>query len=122
MMTKVELESFINGGLKAAIAKGFNKKTYFNARYEYWNRLNTPLLVMLLTLVGFGLGVKATRSRGKNSSGRAIIILIGYYVVFFSLVSAARDGSMPVSLSMIIPAACLLFVSWKLYKDLDWQS
>ncbi len=122
MMTKLELEDFINGGLKAAIAKGFNKKTYFNARYEYWNRLNTPLLVMLLTLVGFGLGVKATRSRGKNSSGRAIIILIGYYVVFFSLVSAARDGSMPVSLSMVIPAVCLLIVSWKLYKDLDWQS
>lgn len=122
MMTKVELEDFISGGLKAALAKGFNKKTYFNARYEYWNRLNTPLLVVLLTLVGFGLGVKATRSRGKNSSGRAIMILIGYYVVFFSLVSSARDGNIPVALSMIIPAVGLLGISWKLYKDLDWQS
>lgn len=122
MMTKAELESFINAGLDAALKKGFKKKTYFNARYEYWNRLNTPLLVMLLTLVGFGLGVKATRSRGKNSSGRAIFILIGYYVVFFSLVSAARDGTIPVVLSMVIPALGLLGISWKLYKDLDWQS
>ena len=101
---------------------GFNKKTYFNARYEYWNRMNTPLLVLLLTFVGFGLGVKATRSRGKNSSGRAILILIGYYVVFFSLVSAARDGNVPVAASMFVPAILLFGVGGKLYRDLDWQS
>ena len=122
MMTKVELEEFIDGGLQKAIKNGFNKKTYFNARYEYWNRMNTPLLVLLLTFVGFGLGVKATRSRGKNSSGRAILILIGYYVVFFSLVSAARDGNVPVAASMFVPAILLFGVGGKLYRDLDWQS
>lgn len=122
MMTKSQLEEFIAGGLDKAIKDGFNKKTYFNARYEYWNRLNTPLLVILLTFVGFGLGVKATRSRGKNSSARAILILIGYYVVFFSLVSAARDGNVPVSSSMFIPAVILLVIGGKLYRDLDWQS
>lgn len=122
MMNKKELESFINDGLEAAIKKGFDKKDYFNARYEYWNRFNTPLLVLLLTFLGFGLGVKATRSRGKNSSGRAILILVGYYVVFFSLVSVARDGKIPVLMAMLVPAVLLTALGYKMYRDLDWQS
>lgn len=122
MMTKVELEKFISDGLKVALKNGFKKKDYFNARYEYWNRFNTPILVMLLTFVGFGLGIIATRSRGKNSSGRAIFILIGYYIVFFSLVSVARDGNLPVGFSMLIPGVALIAVGIKLYRDLDWQS
>lgn len=122
MMNKQELESFIDAGLEAAIKKGFKKKDYFNARYEYWNRFNTPLLVLLLTYLGFGLGVKATRSRGKNSSGRAILILVGYYVVFFSLVSVARDGQIPVLVAMLVPAILLTGAGYKMYRDLDWQS
>jgi lipopolysaccharide export system permease protein len=122
MMNKQELESFIDGGLKAAIKKGFDKKDFFNARYEYWNRFNTPLLVLLLTYLGFGLGIKATRSAGKNSSGRAILVLVGYYVVFFSLVSVARDGNIPVVVAMLTPAVLLVGVGYKMYRDLDWQS
>ncbi len=121
-MNKKELEGFIDSGLEAAIKKGFKKKDYFNARYEYWNRFNTPLLVLLLTYLGFGLGVKATRSRGKNSSGRAILILVGYYVVFFSLVSVARDGKIPVLMAMLVPAVLLTGAGYKMYRDLDWQS
>lgn len=122
MMNKTELENFINGGLEKAKKNGFDKKDFFNAKYEYWNRFNTPLMVLLLTFVGFGLGVKATRSRGKNSSGRAIIILIGYYIVFFSLVSVARDEDLPVIWAMIIPSIGLLGIGYKQYRDLDWQS
>lgn len=122
MMNKKELEGFIDAGLDAAIKNGFKKKDYFNARYEYWNRFNTPLLVLLLTYLGFGLGVKATRSRGKNSSGRAILILVGYYVVFFSLVSVARDGKIPVLMAMLVPAVLLTGAGYKMYRDLDWQS
>jgi lipopolysaccharide export system permease protein len=121
MMTKFELEDFINGGLEKALQEGFNKKDFFNARYEYWNRLNTPVLVILLTFVGFGLGVTATRSRGKNSSALAIVILVGYYVVFFSLVNLARSGSIAVYLSMVIPSLILIFIGGKLYRNLDWQ-
>ena len=122
MMNREELTSFISGGLKEAEKKGFDKRDYFNATYEYWNRFNTPVLVLLLTFLGFGLGVKGNRSRGKNSSGRGILILIGYYVVFFSLVSVARDGNIPILLSMLIPALLLFGVGIKLYRDLDWQS
>jgi lipopolysaccharide export system permease protein len=122
MMNRQELANFINTDFVELKKKGFDKKDFFNANYEYWNRYNTPLLVLLLTFLGFGLGVKGNRSRGKNSSGRGILILIGYYVVFFSLVSVARDGSIPILVSMLIPSVLLFGVGVKLYRDLDWQS
>jgi len=122
MMSRVELEAFIDGGLAAAKKRNFNEKDFFNANYEYWNRYNTPVLCILLTFLGFGLGIKATRGRGKNSSGRAIMMLIGYYVIFFSLVSVARDGNIPVLAAMLIPAVVLAGFSYKVYRDLDWQS
>jgi len=120
-MDRAELSSFISGGLDSALKRGIKKKNYFNATYEYWNRYNTPLLVLLLTFAGFGLGVRANRSRGKNSSGKGILILIGYYVIFFSLVSVSRGGALPIVLAMLIPALVLFGVSCKLYKELDWQ-
>ncbi len=122
MMNRRELKAFIDAGLEAALKRRFKKKDYFNAHYEYWNRFNTPVLCLLLTFLGFGLGIKATRGRGKNSSGRAILLLIGYYVVFFSMVSVARDGNIPILVAMIIPAVLLAGFSYKIYRDLDWQS
>jgi lipopolysaccharide export system permease protein len=122
MMNRQELVDFIDTDLVELEKKGFDKKDFFNAQYEYWNRFNTPLLVLLLTFLGFGLGVKGNRSRGKNSSGRGILILMGYYVIFFSLVSVAKDGAIPILVSMLIPALLLFGVSFKLYIGLDWQS
>jgi lipopolysaccharide export system permease protein len=122
MMNRQELVDFIDTDLVELEKKGFDKKDFFNAQYEYWNRFNTPLLVLLLTFLGFGLGVKGNRSRGKNSSGRGILILMGYYVIFFSLVSVAKDGVIPILVSMLIPALLLFGVSFKLYRGLDWQS
>ena len=104
------------------VRKFFDKKDYFNAEYEYWNRINTPFLCVLLTFVGFGLGITGNRGRSKNSSGRAILVLIGYYILYFGLVSQAKDGQIPVPLSMIIPGFVLLFVGVKTYRGLDWLS
>ncbi len=121
MLNREELSAYIKGGEEASKARGVKKKDYFNATYEFWNRFNTPVLVMLLTFLGFGLGVRPNRSRGKNSSGKGILILIGYYVIFFSLVSAARDGALPLFMAMTIPALFLFGISTYYYKALDWQ-
>tara|TARA_Y100000768_G_C23991267_1_gene693513 strand:- start:7185 stop:8147 length:963 start_codon:yes stop_codon:yes gene_type:complete len=122
MMNQQELESFIDGGLKAAEKKGFDKKDYINANYEYWNRLNTPIICVLLTFVGFGLGVSSNRGKSKGASGQAIMILIGYYFVYFALVSIARDGKLPFYIAMLIPLSFLLFLGIKKYRAMDWQS
>ena len=122
MMNRSELSSFINGGLEEAKKQGFNKKEFLNAKYEFWNRVNTPLLCLLLTFVGFGLGVTGNRGRSKNSSGKAIIILIGYYLIYFTIVSASRDDTLPVVLCVVIPNLLLLGVGIKNYKNIDWLS
>lgn len=122
MMTKSELNSFLKDGLKKALARNYSKEEFFNAQYEFWNRMNTPLLCILLTFLGFGLGVKANRGRGKNSSGKAILILLGYYVFFFSLLSLARGESIPLSLVLVIPAIVLFGVGVYHYRHIDWQS
>ncbi|MFT6632452.1 MAG: lipopolysaccharide export system permease protein [Bacteriovoracaceae bacterium] len=122
MMNRAELEEFIDGGLANAKKAGFDKKDYFNAKYEYWNRINTPILVMIFTFLGFTLGITGNRGRSKNSSGKAILLLIGYYVFYFTVVSAARDGTVPVILCAILPNLALLAYATKSYRNLDWLS
>lgn len=122
MMSKSELEELIDGGLKKALKRGLKKKLFFNANYEYWNRFNTPILCLLLTFLGFGLGITGNRGKSKNSSGKAILYLIGYYVIFFSLVNLSRDGNMNVIASMLIPNIILFAASLKVYRGVDWLS
>jgi len=122
MMNKRELEYFINAGLEKAKAAGFDKKDYFNARYEYWNRINSPVLCLILTFLGFSFGVTGNRGRSKNASGKAILVLIGYYVIYFAFVSAARDGHIPVILCAIVPNLVLLVYGTKKYRSIDWLS
>jgi lipopolysaccharide export LptBFGC system permease protein LptF len=122
MMNKSELEEFTNFSFEEVKKRGFNKKDFFNAKYEYWNRLNTPVLCILLTFIGFGLGVTGNRGRGSNSSGKAILILIGYYIIYFGLVGMAKDGSIPVIVSMLVPGSILLLMGVRFYKKLDWVS
>ena len=122
MMTKSQLVEFINGGLDKAIKNNFSKKTYINAQYEYFNRLITPLLCFVLTFLGFCLGVKGNRSRGKNNSARAILILLGYYIFYFSMISVCRDNLLPFEVGLFLPMIALIIYSLREYSKLDWQS
>ena len=122
MMNRKELRAFIDGGLDKAKERGFDKKEYMNAKYEFWNRINIPILCLLLSFVGFTLGVTGNRGRSKNSSGKAILILIGYYLIYFSIVSVARDGTVPIFLCAVIPNIILFIVGFRNYKKIDWLS
>ena len=122
MMNHAELVDFINGGVEKAVERGFKEKDYFNARYEYWNRINTPILCLILTFLGFGLGVTGNRGRGKNSSGKAILLLIGYYIIYFAFVSQAKDDKIPVILCALVPNFLLLLVGIRFYRRVDWLS
>lgn len=122
MMNKKDLLEFIEAGEAAALKNKFTKNTYFNARYEYWNRLITPVLCVVLTFLGFCLGVKSNRSRGKNNSARAILILIVYYITYFGMISICRDQKFPLYIGLFLPILGLTLYSIKEYSKLDWQS
>lgn len=122
MMSRKELKAFIDGGLKKAKAMDFDEKDFINAKYEYWNRINTPILCILLCFLGFGLGVTGTRGKGKSGSGKAILFLIGYYVVYFSVVNLARTGDVAPYMAVLIPGALLAGCGIYFYRKLDWIS
>lgn len=122
MMSGSELRSFINDGLDNAKKRGLSKKVYVNAIYQFWNRLNIPLLVIAFTFLGFSLGVKSTRSRGQNSNSKAILCLIGYYAIFFSFVSMGKSEKIPMFMAVIFPTILIFFYAHRVYRKLDWQS
>lgn len=122
MMNHQELKSFIDAGLEAALKNKYKKKDYFNAQYEYWNRINLPVLCILLTFLGFGMGVTGNRGRSKNGSSKAILVLMGYYILFFSMISVCREGHLPLPVGLLLPAILLLAYGVKVYRSLDWQS
>lgn len=122
MMSFSELKKFITDGFESAQKNGYSKKDFFNAKYEFWNRMNTPLVCILFTILGFCLGVKGTRGSNKNSAGTAILYLVGYYLLFFAGVSLARDNNISIPLTLSLPLIVLSILTVRLYKKLDWQS
>ncbi len=122
MMSRKELTEFIEAGLEEAKKKNFDERDFNNAKYEYWNRVNNPILCFLLTFLGFGLGITGTRGKGKSSSGKAILFLIGYYVVYFSFVNLARSGDIPPYAAVLVPAILLAGCGMYFYRKVDWVS
>lgn len=123
MLTRRELAKVLEMTPAQALEKyRFNKKDMFNARYEYWNRLNMPVVCLLLTLLGFGLGIKESRGKGRNSALWGLTCLIVFYGVFFAMVGAARSGAMPVPVAMVVPDLVLLAAGIHFYRKLDWNS
>ena len=107
---------------EARAAYDFGKKEFFNAKYEYWNRINGALICFVFSFLGFTLGITGTRGKKSNSGVIGLMCLIVYYGMFFSLVSLARGGSLPLPLAVFAPTAVMIFIGFKFYKKLDWQS
>ena len=123
MLTSKELEGVLKMSYEEAEkVYRFNKKEFFNAKYEYWARKNGALVILVFCFLGFTLGVTGTRGKSKNSGFIGILCLIGYYGLFFSLVSLANKGKIPVQLAVFFPASFMALLGAWFYRKLDWQS
>jgi len=123
MLTSRELEDVLKMSFEEAekVYK-FNKKEFFNAKYEYWSRKNGALIIFIFCFLGFTLGITGTRGKSKNAGFIGILCLILYYGLFFSLVSLANKEKIPVQLAVFLPASVLGMVAIWFYRRLDWQS
>ena len=123
MLSSRELEEVLKMNFEEAKKNyNFNKKEFFNAKYEYWNRKNGALIVFIFCFLGFTLGVTGNRGKSKNAGLVGIMCLIVYYGLFFSLVSLANKERIPVQLAVFFPAGILALIGIRFYKKLDWQS
>lgn len=123
MLSSQELEGVLKMTFQEAEkVYRFNKKEFFNAKYEYWNRKNGALIVFIFCFLGFSLGVTGTRGKARNAGLIGIACLIVYYSLFFSLVSLANKEKIPVQLAVFSPAFILALLGIRFYRKLDWQS
>lgn len=123
MLTSAELAGVTKMTAKQAEEKyKFNKKEFFNAKYEFWNRKNGALICFIFCFLGFTLGVSGNRGKGKNSGLMGLLCLIIYYGVFFGLVGVAKKETIPIQLAVFLPAMIMTGIGIKFYRKLDWQS
>lgn len=123
MLSSSELSEILKmSPKKAQKLYHFNQKDLFNARYEFWNRKNGALICFIFCFLGFSLGVSGNRGKGRNSGLIGLFCLIVYYGIFFSLVSVAKKGAIPIPLAVFTPAVVLSCIAVYFYRRLDWQS
>ncbi|MBC7713813.1 MAG: LptF/LptG family permease [Rhizobacter sp.] len=96
------------------------KKSIVKSEIEYYSRLITLPQIVLFVLLAFSLGIKKGRGEGSGNSVRAIIFLLGYYGVYFFMLSLAQRGVLGALPASFAPSVLLLFVSLYYFRKLDW--
>ncbi|MCM2350624.1 MAG: LptF/LptG family permease [Bacteriovoracaceae bacterium] len=123
MLTSHELEGVLKmTEQEAQKTYNFNKKEFFNAKYEFWNRKNGAFICFIFCFLGFSLGVSGNRGKSKNSGLMGLMCLIVYYGLYFSLVGLAKKGTIPIPLAVFLPITVMSFFGIWFYRKLDWQS
>jgi lipopolysaccharide export system permease protein len=100
----------------------FNRKEFFNAKYEFWNRKNGALICLIFCFLGFTLGITGNRGKSKNSGVLGLLCLLLYYGLYFSLVSLAKKETIPIPLAVFFPVTVITAIGLNVYRKLDWQS
>lgn len=98
------------------------EKSFVKAQIEFWSRFNTPILIIVFTLLGFALGVQKSRGRARGTGSISFMIIILYYVLFFALVSAARSSAIPPYVAVFLPTLIGLFAGIYFFRRIEWIS
>lgn len=123
MLTSSELEVVLSMTEKEAQKTyNFNKKEFFNAKYEFWNRKNGALVCLIFCFLGFTLGITGNRGKSKSSGVLGLLCLILYYGLYFSLLSVAKNHIIPIPIAVFLPITIMTGLGLWLYRKLDWQS
>lgn len=123
MLASHELEAVLKMTEAEALQKyDFNKKEFFNAKYEFWNRKNGAFICFIFCFLGFTLGVTGNRGKSKNSGFLGLMCLIVYYGLYFSLVTIAKKQILPIPVAVFAPMTLMALFGFYFYRKLDWQS
>jgi lipopolysaccharide export system permease protein len=96
------------------------RKSITKSEIELYTRILSLPQIVLFVLLGFSLGIKKGRGGSSNNTIRAIVILLGYYGLYFFLLSLSQRGILDSLLATFIPCTILFFLTFHYYKKLDW--
>lgn len=96
------------------------KLTYFRTQVELYSRYAVFPQIFLFVFLGFSLGIKRGRGGGGSNSAKAIIYLLGYYIVYFFLISLAQKAKLDPMVANFGPSLLLFLIAIRFYKKLDW--
>lgn len=96
------------------------RKSIVKSQIEYNARFLSVPQIILFVLLGFSLGIKKGRGGNSNNTIRAILILLGYYGIYFFFVSMAQRGSMSAGVASFTPCILLFIISIYYFRKLDW--
>ena len=96
------------------------KKNLAKGLIEYYGRFASFPQIILFGLLGFSLGIKKGRGATGNNTIAAILIVLGYYALYFLLISLAQRGLVQAVVASFLPSAILFLVSFYYYRKLDW--
>jgi lipopolysaccharide export system permease protein len=119
MMNKKELSQLLKTPREQFASLGIELADFLRAKIEYYSRLNTPFLCLAFCFIGFVLGVRDARG-GSNKAGLNLLVLVGYYAVFFFLIGLARKQKMPAELAVFLPTILLGLLGVHYYRKMDW--
>ncbi len=97
-------------------------KSISKTKLEYWTRFNTPLQCIIFILLGFSLGIKKGRGKSSNTGVIGMLVLVLYYVIFFTGVSLAKKGQLSPFITVFTPSFLATIAGLYFYRKLDWAS
>ncbi|MGZ3788944.1 MAG: LptF/LptG family permease [Bacteriovorax sp.] len=95
------------------------KKTIYKTQTELFARYVALPQILLFMFLGFSLGIKRSRGDSGNNSSKAIIIIMGYYAVYFFMLSLARDAALNPLMAVFAPSLLFFLIALRFYKKLD---
>ena len=120
MRTSRELFTLMNLSDEDKKKRNISNKANMKTKIEFYSRINTPILALIFTFLGFVLGVQRTRGRSMNSGLLCMVILVIYYTLYFGGISVARDGTIPPFVAVFLPSILSVFVAFLLYRKMEY--
>ena len=120
MLLRKELRKEYNKTKKTEANYLSIKNRLINVEIEYWQRINNSLQCIVFVFLGFCLSFGHNRFKKRSFSGPLFLSIIGYYGLFFLLLSIVKKGSLEPMLAILSPSFLILLFSLAWMKRLDW--
>ena len=96
-------------------------RSMIKTEIEFYSRLNTPILCLIFTLIGFSLGVQKTRGGSEGSILTSLCISFLYYSILLGGVALARKAYIPVPIAIFLPSLLAFGVGIYYYRKQEWN-